>query len=242
MKNRWKSLFWLSRQKLPKREEAGIYSPWSCSFIATPLKWTLSSAASIKHDANKNTVGHVNDNHILNKHIYDIKFSNSKVTAKTANAIAKSMYTQCNIDINNYWMLEEFVNTKCIDKNLILCKEPWLSTAILFIISQRKVGLSFTSRRKVRHMGEVSDQMKSCAVHIPDFNAQYSWTKVNLVDFLYPEEKGCRMPSLFLLGNKTSNTWRRHMNLQYLYQSQSWCPCNSTALTYPAEQTQLFWK
>ncbi len=75
---------------------------------------------SRKCDAEGNIIGHAHDNPILGSCIYEVEFADSKVTALTANAIARAMYAQCDPDGNKYILLDELIDVKRTDDALTL--------------------------------------------------------------------------------------------------------------------------
>ncbi len=56
-----------------------------------------------KRDLDGNPIGCQSDNPILDTQLYDVEFPDGEVTPLTANAIAQAMYTQCDIDRNEYY-------------------------------------------------------------------------------------------------------------------------------------------
>ncbi len=75
---------------------------------------------SCKHNAEGNIIGHAHDNPILDSCVYDIELADRKVTALTANAIAKAMYAQCDPDGNKYILFDELIEVKRTDDALNL--------------------------------------------------------------------------------------------------------------------------
>ncbi len=65
-----------------------------------------------KRDLDRNPVGHRSDNPILDTQLYDVKFPDGEVTPLTANAIAQAMYAQCNVEGNEYLLLDSFVDVQ----------------------------------------------------------------------------------------------------------------------------------
>jgi hypothetical protein len=63
-----------------------------------------------KRDDNSNPIGRANDNPILDTREYIVEFDDRDVTELTANLIAKSMYTQCNPDGNQYVLLDDIID------------------------------------------------------------------------------------------------------------------------------------
>jgi hypothetical protein len=63
-----------------------------------------------KCDWGGNSVGHANDNPILDTRSYVVNFDDGDQTELTANMIAESLYLQCDPDINQYVLLEEIVD------------------------------------------------------------------------------------------------------------------------------------
>ena len=62
------------------------------------------------HDADGNMVGRAHMNPILGTRRYQVEFAGGEVIQLTANIIAESMYTQCNADGNNYFLLNTLVD------------------------------------------------------------------------------------------------------------------------------------
>ncbi len=62
-----------------------------------------------KQDLNGNPIGRQPDNLILDMHLWNIEFPDGEVTLLTANIIAQAMYAQCNVDRNEYLLIEFFV-------------------------------------------------------------------------------------------------------------------------------------
>ncbi len=65
-----------------------------------------------KWDPDGNPIGHWSDNPILDTQLYDVAFPDGEVTPLTANAIAQAMYVQCNIEGNEYLLLDSFVDVQ----------------------------------------------------------------------------------------------------------------------------------
>jgi hypothetical protein len=67
-----------------------------------------------KRDQDRNPVGHANDNPILDTRSYIIDFDDGNQTEKTVNMIAGSLYLQCDPNGNQYVLLEEIVDHRCL--------------------------------------------------------------------------------------------------------------------------------
>ncbi len=65
-----------------------------------------------KRDLDGNPIGCRSDNPILDTRLYDIEFPDGEVTPLTANAIAQAMYAQCDVDRNEYLLLDSFVDVQ----------------------------------------------------------------------------------------------------------------------------------
>jgi hypothetical protein len=63
-----------------------------------------------KPDRDGNPVGRANDNPILDTRLYIIEFDDGDQTELTANMIAESLYSQCDLNGNQYVLLEEIVD------------------------------------------------------------------------------------------------------------------------------------
>ncbi len=88
------------------------------------------TVVSHKHNAEDNVIGHANENPILDSCLYDIEIANGKVTAPTANVIAKTMYAQCVPDENEYIFLDKLIDTKCTMMPFPLTNNRLLSMAL----------------------------------------------------------------------------------------------------------------
>ena len=63
-----------------------------------------------KCDADSNPIGRSHQNPILSTHLYEVEFPKREMTELASNIIAKSTYAQCDVDGNEYLLLEAFVN------------------------------------------------------------------------------------------------------------------------------------
>ena len=63
-----------------------------------------------KHDAHGNPIGRSNQNPILDAHLYEVEFHGGEMTELAANIIAKSINAQCDVDGNEYLLLEAFID------------------------------------------------------------------------------------------------------------------------------------
>ena len=77
-------------------------------------------------DANGNIMGRAHTNPILDTILYQVEFSGGKVTEITMNIIAKSMYTQCDADENEYLLLDSLIDT-CKTNKAIYLTDQWIS-------------------------------------------------------------------------------------------------------------------
>jgi hypothetical protein len=68
------------------------------------------------HKCNRdgNPVGLANDNPILDTRSYIVNFDDGDQTKVTANMIAESLFLQCDPDGNQYVLLEEIVDHRCL--------------------------------------------------------------------------------------------------------------------------------
>jgi hypothetical protein len=73
-----------------------------------------------KHDQDGNPIGLANNNPILDTRSYIVDFDDCDQTELTANMIAESSYLQCNPDGNQYVLLEEIVDHRCLPEAVIL--------------------------------------------------------------------------------------------------------------------------
>jgi hypothetical protein len=67
-----------------------------------------------KRDRDGNPVGRADDNPILNTRSYIVDFDDGNQTELTANMIAESLYSQCDLDGNQYALSEEIVDHQCL--------------------------------------------------------------------------------------------------------------------------------
>ena len=63
-----------------------------------------------KHDADGNP--------ILDTHLYKVEFPGGEITELAAKMIAESIYAQCDVDWNEYLLLEAFINHRKNDSAL----------------------------------------------------------------------------------------------------------------------------
>jgi hypothetical protein len=75
---------------------------------------------SQKRDSDGNPIGRAHNNPILDTRTYNVEFDNGDVTELTANVIAESMYSQCDIEGNQYLLLDIFVDFRKSDKALTI--------------------------------------------------------------------------------------------------------------------------
>ncbi len=80
--------------------QASIMIPFNNTFACRTV-------LSHKRNAEGNIIGNAHDNPILDSQVYEIEFSDGKVTALTVNAIAKAMYAQCDPEGNKYILLDK---------------------------------------------------------------------------------------------------------------------------------------
>ena len=73
---------------------------------------------SRSRDAKGNVMGRSHTNLIYDTRMYQVEFTEGKVTELTANVITESMYTQCNIEGNEYLLLDVLVDY-CRDNKTI---------------------------------------------------------------------------------------------------------------------------
>ena len=73
-----------------------------------------------KRDAYGNPKGRANDNPILDTREYTVTFEDGDVTELTANLIAESMYAECDLDGNQYVLLDSIIDHQRRDTTLRL--------------------------------------------------------------------------------------------------------------------------
>ena len=64
------------------------------------------------HDASSNAFGRSNQKPILETHLYEVEFPGEEITELAANIIEESMYAQCNVDGNEYLLLQAVVDQR----------------------------------------------------------------------------------------------------------------------------------
>ena len=62
-----------------------------------------------KCDADGNLIDKSNKNSILDTHLYQVEFPGGEMTELVVNIITESIYVQCDVDGNEYLLLETFV-------------------------------------------------------------------------------------------------------------------------------------
>ena len=104
-------------ETFPMLDEASEVTPkWGgkCvnaeTLLMTGNKMARGQVVCQKHDANSNPIGRSKQNPILDTHLYEVEFPGREMTELAANIIAESMYAQCDIDGNEYLLLEAFIN------------------------------------------------------------------------------------------------------------------------------------
>jgi hypothetical protein len=76
-----------------------------------------------KRDADGIPTGKASSNPVLDTRTYEVEFDNGDVTEFTANMIAQAMYAQCDIDGNQYLLLDQFVDHRKDDTAITLTKQ-----------------------------------------------------------------------------------------------------------------------
>jgi hypothetical protein len=76
-----------------------------------------------KRDADGNPKGRANANPVLDTRTYDVEFDDGDVTEFTANMIAQAMYAQCDIDGNQYLLLDQLVDHRKDDTAITLTEQ-----------------------------------------------------------------------------------------------------------------------
>ena len=72
-------------------------------------------------DAKGNVMGRSHTNPILDTRMYQVQFAGGKVRVLTANAIAESIYAQCDSEENEYLLLEALIEYCKDNKVVSLC-------------------------------------------------------------------------------------------------------------------------
>jgi hypothetical protein len=68
-----------------------------------------------KRDKDGNPIGLANANPILDTHEYTFTFDDGDETVLNANLIAEAMYAQCNLDRNQYVLLDSIIDHRQLD-------------------------------------------------------------------------------------------------------------------------------
>ncbi len=75
---------------------------------------------SRKRDRDNNPVGRAHSNPMLDTREYNVLFNDGQQMELTANLIAESMYSQCDLEGNQYLLLDTFVDYRKTDKALTI--------------------------------------------------------------------------------------------------------------------------
>ncbi len=75
-------------------------------------KFFCGTVVSCKHNAEENIIEQAHDHLILDSWVYEVEFVDGKVTALTANVIAKAMYPHCDSNGNKYILLDDLIEVK----------------------------------------------------------------------------------------------------------------------------------
>ena len=65
-----------------------------------------------KHNTDGNIIVRSNKNPIMDTCLYEVEFPGREMTELVANIIAESMYAQCDVNGNEYILLEAFIDHK----------------------------------------------------------------------------------------------------------------------------------
>ena len=85
-------------------------------------KMTKGCVVGRKRDAESNPIGWAHLNPVLDTRLYLMEFDDGDITELMANAIAESIYSQCNTNGNMYLLLDTFVDFWKMDKTISLDK------------------------------------------------------------------------------------------------------------------------
>ncbi len=81
------------------------------TFVMHSYGWMMcGTVKACKYDCGSNPVGCRLVNLILDMCLYDLEFPDGEVTLLIANVLAQALYAQCNVDGNQYLLLECFVD------------------------------------------------------------------------------------------------------------------------------------
>ena len=78
---------------------------------------------SRKRDANGDPIGRAHDNPMLDTRVYNVEFHDGDIAELTANAIATSMYSQCDPEGNQFMLLDTFVGHRKNEKAITLAEQ-----------------------------------------------------------------------------------------------------------------------
>ncbi len=147
---------------------------------------------SHKRNAEGNIIGQAHDNPILDSHIYDIEISDSEVTTLMANAIAKAMYAKCDLDGNNYILLDELIDVKWTDDALTLDQQQITVNGTTHQRKSTKVGSCAADGKTAPSPGKICQISKS-PILSSSLSLQSEWeccrTQFQLASVLCPQEE-----------------------------------------------------
>ena len=105
-----KQMFLWLVEELEPMPEVAVHYIGAKILLPRVDKMARSHVVAWSHNANQNVMGRAHMNPILDTQMYQVEFTGGKVTELTTNAIAESMYAQCDGDGNEYLLLDALVN------------------------------------------------------------------------------------------------------------------------------------
>ena len=106
-----------------------------------------------KQDDVSNQIGRFNQNPILKTCLYGVEFPGEEIIELAANIIKESMYVQCDVDWNEYLLLEAFINHRKNGSSLSIEDQKIVLMGKRPLESQQLVGTFVANGRTVPHCG-----------------------------------------------------------------------------------------
>ena len=103
---------------LSSDKESGVTLEWRDQYFNAEIllprgdKMARCQVVYQKHDANGNPVGRSNESPIMDTCLHEVKHPGGETEELVANIITELIYAQCDVDGNNYLLLEMFINHK----------------------------------------------------------------------------------------------------------------------------------
>ena len=99
-------------------EEPEVTPEWEDQYVNAKIllpRWDKMTKGQVIHwksDVDGNQMSRSNKNPILDTHLYEVEFPWGESTELVANIIAESMCAQCDVDGNEYLLLEALLTIK----------------------------------------------------------------------------------------------------------------------------------